>query len=246
MKRPQLFLLHFAGGNCYSFQFMTSLLKDFDVMTLELPGRGKRIGENLVKGFEAAAQDIYRQLTQKIIAPGFLLYGHSMGAYLALRAANMLEKDGKAPGYLFVSGNAGPGIQHDSRARYLLGKEAFKEELKILGGVPKEFLENDEMFDFFEPVLRADFEIAEENGLTNEPPVNCPMFAMMGSEETTNDQITNWNKYTRSGFQHEILEGDHFFIYKHPQRIATIIRDCYRSLAEPAYKFSNITINQNR
>src|ERR1043166_8245649 len=87
MKKPQLFLLHFAGGNCYSFQFMMPLLRDFEVVSLELPGRGKRINEPLVTNFDLAANDILRQLRQKLASSSFLIYGHSMGAYLALRVS---------------------------------------------------------------------------------------------------------------------------------------------------------------
>jgi external thioesterase TEII len=47
MEKPQLFLLHFAGGSCYSFQFMLPYLKDFNVLPIELPGRGRRIKESL-------------------------------------------------------------------------------------------------------------------------------------------------------------------------------------------------------
>src|SRR5262249_8544650 len=110
MKRPQLFLLHFAGGNCYSFQFIMPLLQRFEIIPLELPGRGRRMKESLLKDFDLAAQDIYHQLTGKLTSASFIIYGHSMGAYLALRVANMLEKAGKFPAFVIVSGNAGPGI----------------------------------------------------------------------------------------------------------------------------------------
>src|SRR5579859_5869614 len=100
MMKPKLFLLHFAGGNCYSFQFMSSLLNEFDVISPELPGRGKRMKEELLKDFELAALDIYEQVAKQNGASRFMIYGHSMGAYLALRVSRMLEMEGKPPAYL--------------------------------------------------------------------------------------------------------------------------------------------------
>jgi external thioesterase TEII len=232
MKKTQLFLLHFAGGNCYSLQFLKPLLPEFDVIALELPGRGKRMGEPLLKDFDLAAKDMLAQVISKMNGSPCIIYGHSMGAYLALRVCNMLIKRGNPPVCVVVSGNAGPGVKYadDGKKRYLLGRDEFIKELKILGGVSEELLENNELFSFFEPVLRADFQIAENNGMAGEPPVNIPLYAMMGSAEEKKEEITNWGKFTTAGFTHEILEGDHFFINKHPEKVAAAIRQCYSSV----------------
>lgn len=226
MKKPKLFLLHFAGGNCYSFQFMEPLLKDFDVFSLELPGRGRRINEGLLKDFDSAAQDIYRQIANKLANSNFLIYGHSMGAYLALRVSGILEKEGRLPACLVVSGNAGSEVGDDKK-RSLYGNKEFIEELQSIGGIPPELLEDKELFSFFEPILRADFEIVEGYKIANEAALSSPIYALMGSREEDADKISNWSRFTRSRFNFEILEGDHFFIRQHPQRIAMVIKDCY-------------------
>jgi surfactin synthase thioesterase subunit len=226
MKKPQLFLLHFAGGNYYSFQSIVPLLRDFEVIPLELPGRGKRISEPLLKDYALAAQDFYDQIINKLTTASFLIYGHSMGAYLGLTVANMLEKIGRPPAYLFVSGNPGPGIT-DSKNRYLLEYDEFVNELREMGGVPEEIIENKDLFDFFEPILRADFEIVEKYPLSTTHVTSAPLYAMMGSRENKVEEITNWGRFTRGSFNHEVLEGDHFFIFKHPNKIAHIIRYNY-------------------
>lgn len=229
MKKTQLFLLHFAGGNCYSFRFMTPLLQDFEVIPLELPGRGKRMRESLLNEFDEAAIDLYNQIIANLTTTSFLIYGHSMGASLALRVTNMLEKAGRYPAGVIVSGNAGPGIASpDKKVRYLMNRPDFVEELKRLGGVPPEFLENEELFSFFELILRADFEIAERNDLANEPAIKAPIYAIMGSSEESVADINNWLRFTIGRFTAEVLDGDHFFIHRHPQHIANIISTFYR------------------
>ncbi|NIG56801.1 thioesterase II family protein [Chitinophaga sp. Cy-1792] len=227
MKKAQLFLLHFAGGNSYSFRFLERWLPDFELVPLELPGRGKRIGEPLLREFTLAVRDIFRQVTARYNNGHFLLYGHSMGAYLALSVTSMLEKTGRMPACLIVSGNAGPGM-YDPQRRYLMEREPFITELKRLGGIPPEILENEELFNFFDPVLRADFEIAERNNAAATGAVNTPLFAMMGSQEEKSAEIDNWRKFTRSRFGYRILEGNHFFIHDHPQQVADIIRSCHQ------------------
>jgi len=138
MKRPQLFLIPFAGGSHYSFQFITPFLDEFEVIPLELPGRGKRLGEALLRDFDIAAQDILNQVMVKLKNSTYLIYGHSMGAYLSLRVSGLLERLGRPPAYLIVSGNPGPGAldRMPSKRRYLMKPDEFKAELREIGGMP--------------------------------------------------------------------------------------------------------------
>jgi external thioesterase TEII len=228
--KSQLFLLHFAGGNCYSLQRIAPYLKDFDVILPELPGRGKRMNECLLRDFDLAVLDLYEQITRKLTAADFLIYGHSMGAYLAIGVANLLEQAGKTPACLTVSGNAGPGIR-TRQDLYPLEREDFIRELRKLGGLSNEILEDIELFDIFEPILRADFELIEKNISRNILPTKAPLFAMMGSREENVNDISNWGKFTTSYFDYEILEGNHFFIFKHPERIAYNIQRNYGKVA---------------
>ena len=201
---------------------MTPFLRHFEVKPLELPGRGRRMDEALLKDFDRAAEDFYRQICQRLTAGDFFIYGHSMGAYLALRVTGMLEKAGRSPEYLFVSGNPGPGVRDNTKKRYLLQHQAFVQELKELGGVAEEFLQDKGLFEFFEPILRADFEVSEKDELNAESAVNAPIFAMMGDREENVEKIGNWGRFTRSELHYEVMEGDHFFIFRHAERIAKI------------------------
>ncbi|MBB6269859.1 surfactin synthase thioesterase subunit [Pedobacter cryoconitis] len=226
MSKPQLFMFHFAGGNSYSFKFMNPYLQEFTIEPIELPGRGRRSGEILITDFHTAAKDVYKQIRSKLNSKHFLIYGHSMGAYLALKVTKMLEHDNISPVGIIVTGNAGPKIS-ENKKRYLLNEKDFVKEVKKLGGLPSEVLENQELLDYFMPILKADFEISEENNLERDSTINVPIYSLMGDTEEHADKITNWSKYTRSDFKHEVLSGDHFFIYNHPERLAKIITKHY-------------------
>jgi external thioesterase TEII len=225
-KPVQLFLLHFAGGNRYSFQFLEPYLRDVEFIPLELPGRGKRHGEALLLDIEAAAADVCRQISG-LVRTDYVLYGHSLGALLALKVAALLEGKGQAPKHVIVSGNAGPGIKRGQK-RYQLARDPFKQELERMGGVAPEFLANEELFDFYEPILRADFELAEEGSATPFAPIKSRLFALMGDEEGASGEIGNWANFTASLTGTSLLPGGHFFIHQHPQRLADIIRGCCR------------------
>lgn len=229
---PKLFILQFAGGNSYSFRFMNRFLNEFEVIVPELPGRGNRMEEMLLTDFRLAAEDIYRQIEAQIEPhKEFLIYGHSLGAYIGLRVTSMLEKKDKAPKYLIVSGNPGPGARLNKHYHRLPSNE-FRIAIEVMGGLPSEITENKEVFDFFEPIIRADFELAEKEPFDNEASVSVPIYALMGSQEELVDKISNWQNYTTLKFSFEIFEGNHFFIHKHTEKIAEIISRCFKGEVE--------------
>ncbi|BAV05934.1 Surfactin synthase thioesterase subunit [Filimonas lacunae] len=229
MIKPQLFLLHFAGGNCYSYLPLSALLKEFDVVSLELPGRGQRLDEPLLKDYDLAVQDIFHQITSKLSGARFMLYGHSMGAYLALSVCAMLEDAGKYPAYLVVSGNAGPGLR-EKRNTYLLEHRLFWKEVQSLGGIADELLASMEWVALFEPVLRADYEIVEREDMDTSTLVQAPIYALMGDKEEQVEAIGNWGRYTASAFEWVILKGDHFFIFSQAAALTNAIKKCYATV----------------
>jgi external thioesterase TEII len=224
MDKPQLFLIHFAGGSVYSFQYLKPFLTEFEFIPLELPGRGKRTREPFITDFYEAARDIADQLRKSLQSNTYLIYGHSMGALLALEVAKTMEKIRKGPSGIIVSGNAGPGTE-DGKKRYLMETEEFKKELREIGGMPEEVMADGELFNYFIPMLKADFEILEkdEKSLVFSP-VEAPVYAIMGDKEEGCEDISNWKNYTLSSFAYTILEGDHFFIYHHAQELARIMK----------------------
>ena len=231
-KKKQLFLLHFAGGNCYSFDFLKEhLIADVDFIPLELPGRGRRFGEELLKNKALAIQDYYHQIKELRNDQKYLIYGHSMGADLSLTLTHLLEELNDPPCQLIVSGHPGPDVEKTEAAiqkgnRYEMSEEAFKEDLRELGGMPEEVLVNDQLYHFFSPILRADFELLERDAFSEKGMLlKTPIYALMGSEEEDKNQIENWKRFTVGKFQYEILKGDHFFIKNHSREISQLLKN---------------------
>lgn len=240
-KRRQLFLLHFAGGSCFSFDFLRPHIEaDIEFIPLELPGRGKRINETLLKTKESAVEDYLNQIQVLRNQEPYLIYGHSMGATISLSLTKRLEEIGDPPCHLIVSGNPGPGIQdlekEEKGERYLMQDDDFKEELRKLGGVPEEVLENSELYRFFSPIMRADFEVLEKATPEEGFKIQVPVFAVMGSEEDNKDKIENWSRFTSKNFTSKILLGNHFFIYDHYRDLVKIMLSCYENQTNPLQK----------
>ncbi|REH54909.1 surfactin synthase thioesterase subunit [Tenacibaculum gallaicum] len=238
-KIIKVFLLHFAGGSSYSFDFLKPFLPNcFEFIPLELPGRGKRIEEELIKNKEVAIEDYVRQI--KLLHEGvpFMIFGHSMGADLGFYVTKRLEKSLLFPEYLFVSGNPGPKKEtydlvkeKSKKLRYKLSDDELKEELREIGGMPEEVLQDNDIFDFFKPIIRADFQVLEDdNTLSKNIVIKSPIYALMGKKEEHSSRIDNWKNYTSSSFNCSLFKGNHFFIYDHPENISAIIKEAFSNV----------------
>lgn len=219
--------MHFAGGNSYSFNFLKDRLSDFfEFIPLELPGRGKRFQEPLLTTKKDAIQDYVRQIKSHRNNQPYIIYGHSMGATLGLSVTKKMEQLQDAPLHLVVSGNAGPDIRKENKTiRYLLNDAEFKDELRALGGVPEEVLTNDELFEFFSPIIRSDFEVLEKDNFSEKGMViQTPIKAIMGDEEETSEAIDNWQQFTSGDFSSQLMKGNHFFIYDHVEEIFNTLK----------------------
>lgn len=224
MKKPQLFLLHFAGGNIYSFRQLSPFLDGFEVIPIELPGRGKRTNEGLLYDHAAAVADLYEQIkARRNDQCRFLIFGHSLGAYLALPLAHMLEEQSDPPAAIFVSGHTGPGSDNDEDWHTLSDLD-FIDRLIALEGMPPEVFTDSELMDYYLPILKADFQISEKSPDKNYV-IHIPIYAMMGDQEEDVSCIQNWKKFTTASFQFRVFEGGHFFIHEHPQKIAETIKE---------------------
>jgi surfactin synthase thioesterase subunit len=193
-----LFFFPFAGASKYSFNQLTGLLADgIQAIPIELPGRGTRINEPLLKNIHEMAIDIYDKIRCQL-GNQYAFYGHSMGTVLAYLVTKMILADQLIPPkHLFLSGRGGPDSPNKGPIKHLLSKSDFIQELKIMGGIPDEAYEDDLLMEYIEPVLRSDLEAIESYQYQASPPFNIPIMIMTGSEENiTMEEVKTWEKET--------------------------------------------------
>ncbi|MDR2234816.1 MAG: alpha/beta fold hydrolase [Chryseobacterium sp.] len=225
-SQPQIFLLHYAGGDRHSFRPLAeSLQPHFQIETPELPGRGERMAESFLDNEEKAVADVLEQIkrARRKEVP-YLVYGHSMGAILGLEICNAMEKNKDAPVHFVATGYPGPGIKKTAPISGLPKTEFFA-EVKKLGGLSDEIMQYEELLDFFEPVLRADFRLVEsKSNVIPDIKLQTPIYAVMGETENYSSDISNWVNYTHADCECRIMNGNHFFINQHFSDLSQIIK----------------------
>ncbi len=226
MSKITLFCFPFAGGSSYSYQAFAPYKPDFvDLVPLELPGRGRRIRESLLRNIDAMVDDLYRQIVGKLTGQ-YAFYGHSMGTLLSFRLTQrLIEKGYMPPVHLFMTGRGGPSIERESEVkRSQLPRPAFIEKVRELDGSPDEVLNDDDLMNLFVPVLRADFEAIENYVHQSSYPFSIPIDVIVGSEEKiTDEEAWAWERETDAPVMVHQLPGKHFFILKQSSEIMRLI-----------------------
>jgi surfactin synthase thioesterase subunit len=222
-----LFCIPFSGGNAYSYSgFKQYLPKNISLCNLELPGRGKRISEPLLHNIEEMTVDLFRQIENKI-DKDYVIFGHSLGGLLGLTLCRYIIKKGLNPPLaLFLSGQTAPAlIKPDTR--HSLPDDQFITMLREMEGTPEELLTDNSFLHFFLPVIKADFEsIAKYKHTPFAPPLQVPIFILLGSEENiTDEEASGWQLETDKIISFHRFKGGHFFIYNQMESICGLITE---------------------
>lgn len=219
-----LIILSFAGGSSYSFESIKKIMK-CPVYIIEYPGRGKKISGKLLYDSEQLINNIYAEFSAYTTAP-YAIYGHSMGTLIGYLLIKKIKEENKSlPLHLFVSGRGGPSNPIDE-IKYNLPKAEFWKTIKELGGSPEAVLNNQELMDFFEPILRADFQVIETYKYQESNPFDVPVTVLLGKEDkVTDEQAMLWQKETTMPIDIKYFDGGHFFIIDNAKEIVDIITE---------------------
>ncbi|MHA4811619.1 thioesterase II family protein [Flavitalea flava] len=227
MKKTNLICLPFAGGNKYSYRdYERKAPSILNIIPLEYPGRGARIQEPLLSDINALVADLYQQVKGMLDHPSYAIYGHSMGGLIGcLLTREIVLRNHRPPLHLFITGTAGPAApsRRDTK-RHLMEKAEFLEEIKNLNGSPDGVLKSEELLDYFEPILRADFKACESYVYEESGALNVPMTVITGTEEDMEEEeIALWQKESNQTVDFRRMPGGHFFILNYPDSILEII-----------------------
>ncbi|NEQ21294.1 MAG: thioesterase [Microcoleus sp. SIO2G3] len=212
----RLFCFPYAGGGAMGFRtWLERLPSSVEVCPIELPGRGTRLIEPPFTRLEPLIQAIAQVLLPYLDKP-FTFFGHSMGGLVCFELARLLRRNySQSPVHLFVSGRRAPQIAEPKPPIHTLPEPEFLEELRRLNGTPEAVLEHTELIQLLLPTLRADFAVLETYVYASQPPLDCPITAFGGLQdsEVSREELEVWREQTNASFSLQMFPGDHFFLH---------------------------------
>lgn len=211
----RLFCLPHAGAGTAVYHGWKRLLPaTIEVVPIQIPGRESRLAEPPITDAEALVEAIVLAIAGHLDKP-YAIFGHSMGALLALNLALRLREHGlQEPIHLFVSGRNALHIPIRGSIHKLTDRE-FLDALAVrYGGLPREIIETPEFLDLYLPILRADMTLTETFVYKKRAPLTYPLTAFSGKDDSnvSKEGLAAWQEHTTGRFESRWFDGDHFYL----------------------------------
>ncbi|MEU7600748.1 alpha/beta fold hydrolase [Streptomyces sp. NPDC040724] len=214
--RMWLLCLPPGGGSARLFKDWPELLPEgLGVAALELPGHGGRLEEPAATSFEDAVAELADAATPLLERP-VMLFGHSMGAVLALDLAYELRaRRGWSPVALVAAASEPPERRKVSQTSSDASDEELVTWLRDLGGTSEKLLGSREFLSEMLPALRADLDLVAHREQRAQPPLDCPLHVYLGEQDPTVDgppAERGWAAHTTREQPPRSFPGGHFFV----------------------------------
>ncbi|MBT2336866.1 thioesterase [Variovorax paradoxus] len=209
-----LLCLPCAGASATMYLRWRSLLPRWiRIVPVELPGRGSRSAESLVRDFDGLVAQICAEQAEAMHG-NFAIFGHSMGALLAYGVARRLRSIGRAlPVALLASGSSAPSRRDPDRFADKIDDASLIADLRTQGGTPEEVFASAELMRITLDVLGADYRVCEAFLYPGEAPLPMPVHVFAGREDDIEPvRIHAWSAEAGGVYSLDWFDGGHFFI----------------------------------
>jgi surfactin synthase thioesterase subunit len=202
----------FLCGFAEYFLSWQRLLPDSRLYAIQLPGHGSRKQETHITHIDNLLERLLPALLPTLEEKPYVLFGHSMGGYLAYRTARKLQElNFNAPLLLVVSGTSGPirlGKQkRNTDVKTIKNVEIAFQKEEMISPVHLQYLNEMNMSVYWDKLLLKSCAV-------NVPAqLNYPVLLIAGSEDTyvLPEDVLEWKNETKRSLLYQVIDGsDHF------------------------------------
>jgi medium-chain acyl-[acyl-carrier-protein] hydrolase len=223
-----------AGASAFNLWKPAWIPDNIELWTVRLPGREQRLSETPFRHMGPLVDALYEAMATQLSGP-YAFYGHSLGAVVAFEMARRIQRQGgPGPIRLLISAHTAPQLGLCRPVLYNLPDKEFVNALRRFAGTPDEALDNEDLMSIMMMALRADFEVDETYSYEEGPPLDCPISAFGGIEDRDVAQadLEAWKTLTSQKFTLQMMEGDHFFIFRSPDFLLRLTQELKTDLQE--------------
>ncbi|MEV7416135.1 alpha/beta fold hydrolase [Streptomyces sp. NPDC089919] len=215
---PTLVCLAFCGGGTATYHDWVPALPDgVGLVAVCYPGREGRFAEEFALTWDELAADAAAGVASVAGQGPYVLFGHSMGGWMAFDVTVRLAAAGApAPRALVVSACNAPDLGVTDRDRFLDRGQRDEELLgwmRTHGLLPAHVLDEPELTEMAVELMRAD--LTARDSFTHAPGARTgvPVQVFSGDADPVigGDVGPRWAALTDGPFRHDVLPGGHFY-----------------------------------
>jgi surfactin synthase thioesterase subunit len=213
-----------AGGGISNFASWAGRLPaDVALRGVLLPGRESLLTEPPLEDMEELLDELVPLLGALAAQTPLVLFGHSLGAFVAYEATHRLRGAGVLR--LVVSGCRAPHLPDPFPKLASSPEEDLIAALAELDGTPPEVLACAELVTLALPALRADLALFERYHCAARAPLAVSITAYGGRADPRvgEQEVRLWRRHTAAGFTWQMFEGDHFFAYSQTEAVLSAL-----------------------
>lgn len=223
----------YAGGDVDTYRNWQEMIgEQFDVLAIQMPGRGVRYGEKAIGNMAQLVAELSEAIC-KIAEKPIIFFGHGFGAYPLFEIANHLIRNNLVNVALCVFSAAIPPhlIELDPE----LDKSSDFDLLTFGAGweiLPERLEQQPSLVEFFLPVFRDDVKLACNYQYEPGKLLPCEVILMAANDDqmAPEDYVYGWSEVveTRYGYEFIVFGGsNHFFIEGQEETVISFIKQAF-------------------
>ena len=216
--RVRLVCFPHAGGAASAYaHWATALPPAWRLDAVKYPGREDRFMDPAPTSLEEMARDIAEELAPLTQNVPCVLFGHSMGSFLAYEVAVLRQKAHQRVDLLVVSG-AAPHIDPDTMNGRITDDPSTGEllESQLLDVDPDSSLalSDPELRGYVLRTLSCDLDLLARHQLSGTILEGVPILALNGRDDIHNrlEEVVAWSGLTTGPFAQWVFPGGHFYL----------------------------------
>lgn len=224
----KFFCVPYAGGSSSIYMPLEKFLnQQISLCPIELASRGSRIREPLYQHFSNAVNDVYQYIVQNIVAGDEInVCGYSLGSLIGFEAVIKLEANGYHVNTFIAAANVAPSEEIILKDFSKNSEQEFIYEIKKLGGLTDELVNNKIFMKLYYPVIYNDYKLLFEYRNNRKfDKINADIYVLYGDRDLSHSNVQGWKIHTYGECYFLKFEGDHFFIRENYKKFAEVFKE---------------------